>query len=137
MKRKLTVLIIDDEELVLELFAKILKKEEHTALTANNGKDGLLLAERKRPDLVILDLKLRDISGIEVLRQIKRIDENIEVIMITGYGAIRTAKTAMRLGAYEYITKPFNVDYVRSIINDALSRACGSPLQEARGDSEI
>ena len=137
MKRKRIVLIVDDEQSVLELFDEILKEEEYTVLTANNGQAGLSLVRTRKPDLVILDLKLCDMSGLKVLREIERIDEKIEVIMITGYGAMNTAKTAMRLGAYEYITKPFDIDYVKSIIKEALSCASGSPLQEVRGDSEI
>jgi DNA-binding NtrC family response regulator len=137
MKRKRIVLIVDDEHSVLELFHEILSQEEYTVLTANNGQDGLSLVRRRKPDLVILDLKLCDMSGLKVLREIERIDEKIEVIMITGYGAMNTAKTAMRLGAYEYITKPFDIDYVKTVIKDALSCASDSTHQKVPGDSEI
>jgi len=130
MKRKRIILIIDDEESVLELFEEILDKREYTTLTASNGKDGLALVQSKRPDLVILDLKMRDMSGIKVLREIKKLNEDIEVIIITGYGAMRTAKTAMRLGAYDYITKPFDIDYVKAIVEDALSCPSGSARQD-------
>ena len=119
MKRKLSILVVDDEESVVELFHRILKKKEYTVLTATNGKDALELADKERPDLVILDLNLPGISGIEVLRRIKKIDENIEVIVITGYGTKETVKTAMRLGAYDYITKPFDINYVSSLIKEA------------------
>lgn len=121
MKRKPSILVVDDEKSVLELFHRILKKKEYTVLTANNGKEALELADKERPDLVILDLNLPGISGIEVLRRIKKIDENIEVIVITGYGTMETVKTAMRLGAYDYITKPFDINYVSSLIKEAFS----------------
>jgi len=121
MNRKPIILVVDDEKSVLELFHRVLKKEEYTILTANNGKEALESADKERPDLVILDLKLTGINGIEVLRRIKEIDENIEVIVITAYGTKETVKTAMRLGAYDYITKPFDINYVSSLIKEALS----------------
>ena len=121
MKRKPIILVVDDEESVLGVFQKILQKTEYTVLTANNGKAALEHVEMGRPNLVVLDLKLPDMSGIDVLRRVKRVNENIEVIMITGYGTIETAKKAMRLGAYEYITKPFDNDYVNTLIKNVLS----------------
>jgi len=133
MKEKPIILVVDDEEVVLELFHKILKKEEYTVLTANNGKEALGLLNRKRPELVILDLKMPGMNGIEILRQIKRIDENIEVIMITGYGTMKTARITMRLGAYDYITKPFDINYIKALIKDALSPASDSLLQKVGG----
>lgn len=136
MKRKPIILVVDDEEVVLELFHKILKKEEYTVLAANNGKHALEIVERKRPDLVVLDLKMPGMNGIEILRQIKKIDKNIEVIMITGYGTMKTARIAMRLGAYDYITKPFDINYIKALIKDALSPPSNNLLQKV-GRREI
>ena len=137
MKRKQTILVVDDEPMVLDLFQKILSRERYTLLTASNGKEALELVCKKRPDLVILDLKMPDMSGIETLRRINRRNENPEVIIITGYGSMETAKAAMRLGAYDYITKPFDIDYIRALIEDALSAASGSLVQKVRGDEEV
>jgi len=137
MKRKQTILVVDDEEAVLRLFQRILKKKEYAVLMANKGKTALELVNKKRPDLVILDLKMPGMNGIEILRRIKRIDENIEVILITGYGTMKTAKMAMRLGAYDYITKPFDINYIRALIEDAISPASDSLAQKVRGDEEI
>jgi len=137
MRRKPIVLVVDDEEEVLELFRRILKKEEYIVLTANNGKEALELVDSKRPDLTILDLKLADMNGIEILRRIKRIDENIEVIIITGYGTMKTARIAMRLGAYDYITKPFDINYIKALIKDVLSPDSDSLFQKVKGDKEI
>jgi len=121
MKQKPIILVVDNDEESLELFRRILKKEDYTVLTADNGKGALGLVERERPNLVILDLRMPDMSGIEILRRIKRIDEGMEVIIVTGYGTMKTARTVMKLGAYDYITKPFDTDYIRDIIIDALS----------------
>lgn len=120
MKGKPTILVVDDEKGVSELFHRILKEDEYTVLTANSGKEALELVEKKSPDLVILDLKLPDMSGIQVLHRLKKINENIEVIIITGYGTIKTARMAMRLKAYDYITKPFDINYIKALIKDAL-----------------
>ena len=132
MKRKPIVLVVDDEEAVLRLFQKILKKKEYAILMANNGKAALEQVEMKRPNLVILDLKMPGMNGIEILRKIKRIDKNIEVIIITGYGTMKTAKIAMRLGAHDYITKPFDINHIKALIKDALSPASDSLLQKVR-----
>ncbi len=132
MKRKPIILVVDDEKIVLEVFRKILEKKEYTVLTVNNGKTALEQVEEKRPNLVILDLKMVGMNGIEVLRQIKRIDRNIEVIIITGYGAMKTARIAMRLGAYDYITKPIDINYIKALIKSALLPASDSLLQRVR-----
>jgi len=132
MKKKPIILVVDDEKIVLELFQRILKKKEYTVLTANNDKEALESVEKEKPDLVILDLQLPGINGIEVLRRIKKIDENIEVIVITGYGTIKTVKTAMKLGAYDYITKPLAINYLSSLIKKALSPV--SPKRLTRGN---
>ncbi len=139
MKRRQTILVVDDEPMVLDLFQRILSKERYTLLTASNGKQALELVRKKRPDLVILDLKLPDMSGIETLRRINRLSENTEVIIITGYGAMKTAKIAMKLGAYDYITKPFDISDIKALIKDALSPASDSLIQnvrEGKGDSK-
>lgn len=134
MKKNRIILVVDDDEADLELFRTILEKEGYMVLTADKGKDGLDEVRRKRPNLVILDLKMPDMSGIAVLREIKKIDENTEVIIITGYGAMKSARMAMRLGAYEYITKPFDIDYVKAVVRDALSSVPDSAPQKVRGE---
>jgi DNA-binding NtrC family response regulator len=71
--------------------------------------------------LVLLDIKMPKMDGIEVLKRIKKIDKDLVVVMITGYGALDTAKEAMKLGAYEYVTKPFDLDFIKAVIRDVLS----------------
>jgi DNA-binding NtrC family response regulator len=132
MKKNPVILVVDDEEDVSKFFHRILKKKEYTVLTANNGKAAVDLVNTRRPDLVILDLKMPGMNGIETLRRIKKIDENMEVIMITGYGTMKTAKMAMRLGAYDYITKPFDINYIKALIKDVFSPPTVSLIQEVR-----
>ena len=129
MKRKPTILVVDDQKETLGLFRKILKEQDYRVVTADNRKEALKLVERERPNLAILNLTPAGINEIEILRRIKEIDENIEVIIITGYGTMKTARTAMELGAYDYITKPFDNDYIRALIKGALSPVYENLLQ--------
>lgn len=129
MKGKAIILVVDDQKETIELFRKILKNEDCTILTTNNGKEALRLVDRKRPTLVILDLRMPDMSGIEVLRRIKRVDEDIEVIVTTAYGTMKTARIVMKLGAFDYVTKPFDTNCIRDIVADALLPASENLVQ--------
>jgi len=129
MEGKPIILVVDEEEETLGLFRRMLKKEGYTVLTADNSRGAIELVERERPDLVILNLKESGMNEIEILRRTKRIDENIEVIIITGYGTMKTARIAMKLGAYDYITRPFNSDYITALIKSALSPVSENLLQ--------
>ena len=121
MKTKHTVLVVDDTPMILHVFKRILREERYAVLTASSGKEALELVRQKSVELVILDLKLPDMSGIEILRRIKRLRDNVEVIVITGYGTMKTVRAAMRLGAYDYITKPFDDNYIKAVVENALS----------------
>ena len=121
MNGKPIILIVDDEEESLGLFCKMLQEEDYTVLTTDSSKEALELVEIERPNLVILNLKPSGMNEIGILRRIKGIDENIEVIIITGYGTMKAARIAMELGAYDYITKPFDDDYIRALVKGALS----------------
>ncbi len=129
MKAKPIILVVDDEQEGLELFRKILKRQDYTVLTADNGREALELVERERPDLVTLNLKVSGTNEVGILRRIKKIDEDIEVLIITGYGTMKTARVAMELGAYDYITRPFDNDYIRALIKSALSPVSENLLQ--------
>jgi len=120
MMEKPNILIIDDEKGICDFFQKVLTKEGYKVSTALNGQRGLSIVNTKKPELVLLDLKMKGMDGVEVLRQIKRIDKNIVVIMLTAYGTMETARMAMRLGAFDYLTKPFDLEYVKAVIKDGL-----------------
>jgi len=107
----------------------MLKAEDYTVLTADDSKEALELVERERPSMVILSLTTSDMDEIKVLRRIKKMDENIEVVIITGYGTMKVARTAMELGAYDYVTKPFDNDYISALITNVLSPVPDELLQ--------
>ena len=114
------ILIIDDEENIRKYLGQSLAKDGFEVHTAQYGKEGLNLLLGKNIDIVLLDLNLPDINGLDIIKEIKRIDVQSVIIIITAYGDINSAVEAMRLGAYDYITKPFEIDDIKIVINKAL-----------------
>jgi DNA-binding NtrC family response regulator len=107
MKRKAKVLVVDDEAIVRESLRDWLSDIGHQVLTAENGPQALEIIQKEEPRIVITDLVMPGMDGIELLKRVKAISPSTEVIVITAYGSIPTAITAMREGAYDYIEKPF------------------------------
>lgn len=114
------ILIVDDEKNMRLILNKILSKEGYEIYQAENGKQALKEIKKSSPDLVLLDLKLPDINGIEVLEKIKQYDNSIIVIMLTAYGDIKNAVEAMKLGAYDYLKKPLDNEEMILVIKKAL-----------------
>lgn len=100
------VLIVDDERPILEILDLSLTSEGYEVLTAENGEKALEIFEKQRPKLVLTDIKMPGIDGIEVLKRIKKIDDQVEVIVITGHGDMNTAVAALKYGASDFVTKP-------------------------------
>ena len=119
---KINILIIDDEAELCQTLSEMLKegKEGYKVSIANRGKDGLVKIKEEIFDLVLLDIKILEMDGIETLEKIKALDKNILVIMLTAYQTVETAVKAMKLGAYDYISKPFNYEELKIIIKRAL-----------------
>jgi DNA-binding NtrC family response regulator len=118
--RKTKIMVVDDEHLIRWSLEQNLKKQGYDVCTAGNGEDALRLAREEQPELVLLDIHLPGIGGIEVLQKLKELDEDIIVIMVTAHGGLETAVNTMRLGAYDYINKPFNLDEMSIVIKKAL-----------------
>ncbi len=114
------ILLVEDEKLTRISLKKALQDCGYEVIEAERGGQGEELFKNESPDLVILDLKLPDINGIEVLERIKEVDSEVPVIIITAYGAVDTAVQAMKLGAFDYITKPFNIENVKLVVEKAL-----------------
>ena len=117
---KPAILIIDDEETICEIFGKILREEGYIVYTAVDGRKGLKIARERTIDIILLDIKMPKLDGIEILKRIKGSDGDTIVIIVTGYGTIGLAKEAMKLGAFDFVTKPFDLNYVKSIIKEGL-----------------
>jgi len=118
--KKNKILVVDDEQLIRWSIEQNLKKQGYEVLTAANGEDALKLAREEQPELMLLDIQMPGISGMEVLEKVKEFDDDIVVIMVTAHGGLETAVSAMRLGAYDYINKPFNFDEMAIVIRKAL-----------------
>jgi len=122
------ILVIDDEVTLAEFIKKILielNNDERNILveTANTGNDGIEIAKKFSPDVVLLDIKLPDISGIKILSLLKQLDPDVQVIIMTGFASLDTAVVAVREGAYDYINKPFDSsDQLKALVRNAMER---------------
>lgn len=119
---KHTILVVDDETQISDLLRDFLTQEGYQVLTAANGVEAISLGKENRLDLALLDLKMPGMDGIELFQKLREVKKDIGVIIMTGYGTLKTAKQAMRLGAYDYLTKPFELGLVKSVIQKALQR---------------
>src|SRR3990172_582787 len=119
--KEVNILVIDDEAVIRDGCTKILKKEGWNVDTVENGRDGIELIKNKFFDILLLDLMMPGINGMEVLQEIKSQSPSIYTIVITGYATIETAVEAMKIGAFDYIAKPFTPDQLRLVVKKALS----------------
>jgi two-component system sensor histidine kinase/response regulator len=122
MKDKSTVLVIDDEESMRDSCSQVLRKDGYHVEEAEDGIIGLEKIKTVKPDLVLVDLKMPGINGIEVLAQVKEIDPTIVAIVITGYANLESAIHAFKQGAYDFLPKPFTPEELRIIIKRGLER---------------
>lgn len=116
-----TLLIVDDEAGPRESL-RIVFKDRYNCLVATGGREGVEMARRQTPEVAILDIKMPDISGIEVLRELKQLDSHMECIMLTGYETMETARAAVRYGAADYLNKPFDVFSIRECVDACMER---------------
>lgn len=115
------ILIIDDEKNMRWAIKKALEKEGYNIYEAENGQDGLEKLEEIYPDLILLDLRMPMMDGMEALQRIKEINQDIPVIMLTAHGTMESAVEAMKLGALDYISKPFDIEELKVLIKKALN----------------
>jgi two-component system, NtrC family, response regulator len=115
------VLIVEDEDLMRELLARILAGENYRIQQASSGEEALKLLQEHPVDLILTDLKLKGMNGLQLLSEARALDPEIVVIVMTAYASVETAVEAMRKGAYDYITKPFINDEIRVMLRRALN----------------
>ena len=114
------ILVIDDEPDIGWLFSKILSEEGYKVLVSLNGEEGISKVKKEKPDLVFLDLKLPGMDGMEILQEIRTFDKDLLVIVLTAYETVKTAVEAMKLGAFDYLSKPVNIDRIKTTIKNAI-----------------
>jgi len=137
MKRKnmnsASVLVVDDDEKILFAFREVLKKDGHECIVAKDGEEALDRFSEKSADVVFMDITMPKLDGLEALRHIKQRESSIPVIIITGYGTMQTAIKAVQNGAFEYLTKPLDVERIREVTK----RAIASVRTRAAGLKEV
>jgi len=120
---KKRALVIDDEQIVLDSVGKILKDENYEVDVSLNGREGLNEAIEQEYDIILTDIRMPDIGGMRVLRDVKRAKPSLPVVIITGYATVKSAVQAMKLGAADYIEKPFTPDQLLKAVDSAITMA--------------
>ncbi len=118
-----SVLIVDDKEMLRDSVAVTLQRAGFTVVTAADGHAALELIPRKRPDAVVTDLRMPGMTGIDLIEQIRAVDQDLPVVLMTAFGTIKTAVEAMKIGAFDYITKPFEGDELIIAVKRAIEHA--------------
>ena len=122
MKKTISkILVIDDEESFRETIRLCLEDKSFNIITASSGEEGISLFEKERPDIVITDLKMPKMNGLDVLTHIKSLDKNVPIIMLTAFDDVPYTIEAMKIGAYDFVSKPIKADALKSLIARALS----------------
>ena len=117
------ILIVDDEPELLDLLLAYFLAAEYEVETATNGTEAVVAVSRQRPDVVLLDINMPCMNGVEALKEIMKIDQSIGVIMVTGNGELPVTVDAIRNGAFGYVPKPFDLRYLDHLIAASLGRA--------------
>ncbi len=116
------ILIVDDERVALKNLEHVIKKEGYEVVGTESGPNALKLIEEQRFDVVLTDLRMEKVDGMQILKKCREINPDAEIIMITGYATLESAVEAMKKGAFHYIAKPFKLDLVRKVVQEAVEK---------------
>jgi DNA-binding NtrC family response regulator len=131
------ILIVDDDENICLAFRQFLTELGHTPLIASNAADAERIVAEDRPDLVLMDIRMPGTDGLEALPSLRAIDPDLYVVMMTAYGTAQTSIEAMRLGAFDYLTKPLDLDVVKPLIEKALEAKALSRAVRLEPEAEL
>lgn len=115
------ILIVDDQFGIRLLLQEVLSKEGYETFDAPNGAIALEIAQKESPDLVLLDMKIPGMDGLEILRNLRKMEIKTKVLMMTAYGELNLIQEAMELGALAHFTKPFDIDELRQVVKSQLN----------------
>ncbi|HTG01127.1 MAG TPA: sigma-54 dependent transcriptional regulator, partial [Nitrospirota bacterium] len=118
-----TILIVDDEESVRKSLADVMRDEGYTVVTAASGRDGIELLHETQPSLALLDIAMPDMDGVETLKRFRELRPDMPVIMVTGHGTIETAVKTVKMGAYDFIQKPPELQHLNLVVRHGLEEA--------------
>lgn len=136
MSEHATVLVVDDE-LGPRESARAVLKNDYRVLLADEGEKALHIIEQEAVDIILLDLRMPGISGMQLMNRIKQLDSSIEVIVVTGYASYDTVLEGLRLHAFDYIPKPFNVPHLRETVKRALAHRQQHQTQRAAAEKPL
>ena len=122
MEQKTKILIVDDEAIALKNLEHIMKKEGYEVTGTSKGHNAIKLIDEQQFDVILTDLKMDKVDGMQILKRSRELYPETEVIMITGYATVQTAIQAIKKGAYDYIAKPFKLDEVRRVVREAIEK---------------
>jgi len=135
--RNTKILVVDDEHLIRWSLEQSLKKQGYEVTTAASGEEALKVVQDDPPELMLLDIQLPGMDGLQVLEKVKEFDSEVIILMVTALGVLETAVKAMRMGAYDYINKPFNLDELSITVKKALeTRDLRKEVAHLRSDQE-
>ncbi len=120
------IIVIDDEPSILQMMKKLCERMGHETHAYQSGREGMAAIKEVVPDVLIVDLRIGDMTGLQIIERCHQEYESMAIIMVTGYGSVETAVEAMKLGAFDYLTKPFEVDDLQRTINRALTQRPGA-----------
>ena len=120
-ERNPLILIVDDDENLVDMIARLMKREGFKTVSANDGDGALRIVSSDKPDLMLLDIKMGEMDGMEVLRQAKELDPELSIIILTGYHDTHGAVSAIKAGAYDYFSKPFESNELIRAVHQALA----------------
>lgn len=115
------ILIVDDDQSIATAFERFLKHEGHVCTLASNAEEALRLVGERDPDLVVMDIRMPGVDGLQALQQLRSLYPDVYVVMMTAYGTSQTSIDAIRAGAFEYLTKPLDLDQLRAVIGQAMA----------------
>ena len=116
------VLLVDDEREFVQTLSERLQMRDMGSAVAYDGESALTLVKEDEPEVIIIDLKMPDIDGIEVLKKVKKQRPEIEVIVLTGHGSEEDRKLCMELGAFDYLQKPVDINHLSQVLKDAYAK---------------
>ncbi len=128
----LKVLMVDDEVVFCENMTKLLNTRGYQAKAVNEGEEAIRVLKKEAYDVVVLDLKMPGMDGIDILKKLNELNISSQVIMLTGHGGVDTAMEAIKLGAYDYLPKPCEVDELSEMINNSQNNNGQNPKKRKR-----